>query len=250
MTSLALVTGPTSGIGRSFARRLAARGYDLILVARDTERMEGLAAELRDAHGTNSTLVTADLATTEGVERVADVLRAEPVTLLVNNAGASVAGWFGTTAMSEEDRHLDLLVRAPMHLCDAAINGMRERGGGAILNVASVAAFTPRGTYGAHKAWLVSLSRWIDIQYGPDNIRSIVVCPGFVRTEFHQRMGASTDDIPGWMWLDADDVVTEALRDLDRGTTVSIPSLRYKVLGRLSRVAPASLVKRMAHRGR
>lgn len=250
MTNLALVTGPTAGIGNAFARQLAGRGYDLVLVARDGERLEALAKELHATHDTDSTVVVADLSTEAGRAETASLLDTEPVDLLVNNAGASVKGWFGETDIAEEDRHLDLLVRAPMHLCDAAVKAFSERGGGAIVNVASVAAFTPRGTYGAHKAWLVSLSRWLDIQYGPANIRTMALCPGFVRTEFHQRMGASTDDIPGWMWLDADDVAREALRDLDRGKAVSIPSLRYKVLSRISRLAPAPIVKRIAQRGR
>lgn len=250
MTNLALVTGPTAGIGNSFAHQLAERGYDLILVARDGERLENLAKDLHAEHGTDSTIVVADLATEAGRTETAALLSEKPVDLLVNNAGASVKGWFGETDIAEEDRHLDLLVRAPMHLCDAAVKGFRERGGGAIINVASVAAFTPRGTYGAHKAWLVSLGRWLDIQYGPENIHTMTLCPGFVRTEFHQRMDADISGVPGWMWLDSDDLVRSALRDLDRGVTLSIPSVRYKVLARLSRIAPTSLVKRVAQRGR
>lgn len=145
MSSRALVTGATAGIGHSFVRALAARGDDLILVARDTQRLEEVAAELRAAHGVEVDVLAADLTVPGDVDRVAAALADpdRPVDLLVNNAGASLAGWFGTTEIAEEDRQLDLLVRAPMHLMDAAIKAMTPRGHGGIVNVTSVAAFTP-----------------------------------------------------------------------------------------------------------
>lgn len=248
----ALVTGATAGLGNSFARQLAASGHDLIIVSRTADRLEQVADELRSKHGAEVEIIVADLSTEDGMDRVAGRLTdtSRPVDLLVNNAGASLAGWFGTTDIADEDAQLNLLVRAPMHLMDAAIKSMSGRGHGAIINVASVAAFTPRGVYSAHKAWLVNLSRWADIHYDDVNIKVQALCPGFVRTEFHQRGQMDVSGIPKWMWLKADKVVAASLKDLDRDKAISIPTLRYKVLSTLARYAPAGFVAKMAKRGR
>ena len=248
----ALVTGATAGIGLSFARALAARGDDVVLLARDEQRLEQLATELRGTHGVQADVVVADLTTADGLAAAEAALASStaPVDLLVNNAGASLAGWFGTTDVADEDRQLDLLVRAPMHLMDTAIKSMVGRGRGQVVNVASVAAFTPRGTYSAHKAWLVNLSQWADWHYASSGVRVMVLCPGFVRTEFHQRADMDISGVPRWMWLNSDKLVAAALADLERGRTVSVPSLRYKVLATLARHAPTSLVARAAKRGR
>ncbi len=252
MRGRALITGATAGIGNAFARELASRGHDLVLVARDTERLESIAADLRATRRIEVDVVTADLTTDAGlrdtVNAVTDSTR--PVDLLVNNAGSSIAGWFGTTDIADEDHQLDLMVRAPMHLMDAAIKAMSGRGHGEIVNVASVAAFTPRGTYSAHKAWVVNLSRWAHLHYADAGVTVMALCPGFVRTEFHQRMGADTATIPRWMWLKADKVAKAALKDLDKRKAVSVPTARYKVLTTLSQNLPASLVARQARRGR
>lgn len=252
MTQRALITGATAGIGNAYARELAKRGYDLIIVARDTERLEKIAADLIAKHHVGVDVITADLATVDGVQNVANALTdtAKPVDLLVNNAGSSLVGWFGTTDIVDEDHQLDLMVRAPMHLCDAAIKSMTGRGRGQIINVASVAAFTPRGTYSAHKMWIVNLSRWLNLQYADAGVTVMALCPGFTHTEFHQRMGASMDDIPRWMWLKADKVVKSSLRDLAKHKAISIPSIRYKVLAMLAQYLPSSIVARIAKRGR
>ncbi len=248
----ALVTGPTAGIGNAFAHALAARGDDLVLVARDARRLESIAEELRTEHGVEVDVVAADLTDPAGLAATEDALAStsKPVDLLVNNAGASLAGWFGTTDIADEDRQLDLLVRAPMHLMDVAIKSMTGRGHGQVVNVASVAAFTPRGAYSAHKAWLVNLSQWADWQYASAGVRVMALCPGFVRTEFHQRGDMDVSGVPRWMWLSSDRLVRDALHDLDKGRSLSIPSKRYKVLATLARHAPTALVARAAKRGR
>jgi short-subunit dehydrogenase len=252
MTRRALVTGATSGTGLAFATELAHRGHDLVVVARTTDRLEAVAAQLRTKHRVEVDVLTADLSTDAGMDAAANALTdtTRPVDLLVNNAGASLAGWFGTTDIADEDRQLDLLVRAPMHLMDAAIKSMAGRGGGAIINVSSVAAFTPRGVYSAHKAWLLNLSRWADVHYDDVNIAVQALCPGFVRTEFHQRGDMDVSGVPRWMWLKADKVVATSLRDLARDKPLSIPSLRYKTLAALARHLPAPFVTRVAKRGR
>ncbi|MGH1562111.1 SDR family NAD(P)-dependent oxidoreductase [Mumia sp. DW29H23] len=247
--SLAVVTGATSGIGLAFARELARRGDDLVLVARDEQRLESLAKELR-ALGRTVHVVPADLSTREGVARVADAIRELRIDLLVNNAGSSIGRFFGDTDVAAEDSQLDLMVKAPMDLMAAALEVMRPRGSGRILNVASVAAFTPRGTYSAHKAWIVNLSQWMNIQYAREGVVTTVLCPGFVRTEFHQRMGVDPSDVPRWMWTSAETQVRGALADLDKGKPISIPTVRYKVLGTVARYAPAGLVAAIAKKGR
>ncbi|TSD65774.1 SDR family NAD(P)-dependent oxidoreductase [Aeromicrobium piscarium] len=252
MTARALVTGPTAGIGKAFARQLAAEGVDLVLVARDEDRLTELADELRRAHGVDVETLPADLTDSGALDRVATRLAddSRPIGLLVNNAGASIAGWFGATDIALEDRQLDLLVRAPMHLMDAALKAMSRRGYGAIVNVASVAAFTPRGAYSAHKSWLVNLSLWAHLQYADAGVVVQALCPGFTRTEFHQRMDADISGIPDWMWLKADEVAAASLRDLRRGKALSVPTARYRALSTLARHAPIRLVAAAAKRGR
>jgi len=244
------VTGATAGLGLAFAHALAARGHDLVLVARDEARLHEVADEIAVAYGGAVSVLAADLSTDEGTARVAEVLRGSAIDLLVNNAGFGTPHGFLDTPLADEDRSLDVLVRAPMRLCHAVLPGMLDRGRGAVVNVASVAGFLPRGTYGAHKAWLISFSRWLAVTHRRTGVQVMVLCPGFVRTEFHQRMGVDMTGLPGWMWLDADDVVGDALADLAAGVTVSVPSRRYQVLTRLARLTPAVVAERVSRSGR
>ncbi|MQS15098.1 SDR family oxidoreductase [Streptomyces kaniharaensis] len=237
----ALITGATAGIGAAFARRLARGGYRLVLVARDAERLERAAAELQGKYGIETEVLTADLATDEGIgaveARLADTAR--PVDLLVNNAGFGNKGAFLTVPLQDELDMLKVHVEAILRLTTAALPGMRERGRGAIVNVASVAAFLPRGTYGASKAWVVSFTQGVLRDLGGSGVRMMALCPGFTRTEFHQRAGMGTGNIPSWSWLSAERVVDEALRDLGRGRSVSVPGKRYKLAVALARVLPS-----------
>ncbi|MFH9673741.1 SDR family NAD(P)-dependent oxidoreductase [Streptomyces sp. NPDC017405] len=240
----ALITGSTAGIGAAFARRLAADGQDLVLVARDTGRLREQATDLHDRHGVEVEVLTADLARDEGIEAVAGRLgdRKNPVDLLVNNAGFGNKGRYLDVSMADELRMLKVHCEAVLRLTSAAAGAMRERGRGGVVNVASVAAFVPRGTYGASKAWVVQFTQGAAKDLAGSGVRLMALCPGFVRTEFHQRAGMGTDNIPGWMWLDADKLVAAALADLARGRTVSIPDPRYKALMGLAKVAPRGLL--------
>jgi uncharacterized protein len=248
----ALVTGPTAGIGRAFADAYAGRGFDLVLVSRDAERLERVAAEVGAAYGVECEVFPADLADLDDVARVeariADAQR--PVEAVVNNAGYGIARWFQDTSVEEEQRSLDVLVRAPLRLSHAAVQAMLPRGSGEILNVSSVAGFLPRGTYGAHKAWVTSFTEWLNLTYRTKGIRATALCPGFVRTEFHTRGDMDMSSVPRWMWLDAESLVAQAMRDLAAGKAISIPSKRYAVLARVSRLAPRRIVARMARMGR
>lgn len=249
-----LVTGASSGIGAEYARQLAAKGDDLVLVARDRERLEALAAQLRERHGRQVEVLAADLLDPEQLravaQRVAD--RDRPIRTLVNNAGFALPLRFEANDVEAEVRHLRLHDEIPMRLTHAALGSMIANGGGRIINISSVAAFIPRSTYAAAKLWLISFSRWANAEYRGNGIVVTAVCPGFTHTEFHQRLGlpVGKEGVPRWMWLNAPDVVAASLRDVDKGKAVSVPSLRYKVLATLSRVAPAGLTARIGRRGR
>jgi hypothetical protein len=246
----ALVTGPTAGIGHAFAQALAAEGHDLVLVSRDATRLEETASMLSDRHGVSCEALPADLAVREQTERIERYLAAEPVDVLVNNAGFGKRLPFEANPIEAEQESFDVLVTAVMRLSHAALGPMLQRGRGDIVNVASVAGFLPRGTYGAHKAWVISFSRWANLRYRADGLRVMALCPGFVRTEFHQRMDANLSGIPDFMWLQTDQLVEDALHDLRAGKAVSIPSLRWKAVMAASRMAPDRLVERVARRGR
>jgi short-subunit dehydrogenase len=247
---LALVTGPTSGIGRSFARALASEGHDLVLVARDGPRLEQLAEELSRAGDIACEVLVADLSDPEQTMRVEDRLRSQPFDVLVNNAGFGLRRPFEANDIESEQRGLDVMVRAVLRLTHAAIGPMSAARRGDIVNVSSVAGFLPRGTYGAHKAWVTSFSTWANLHYRPNGVRVMALCPGFVRTEFHQRMNADMGGVPSYLWLDSDDIVRAGLRDLRDGKAVSIPSRRYKTLVTASRLAPRGIVEKLARLGR
>jgi short-subunit dehydrogenase len=182
----ALITGATSGIGAAFARRLAADAFSLVLVARDELRLARTADQLKLRYGVPVEVLPADLATEEGLAKVESRVR-EGVDLLINNAGFGNAGHFPDVPVEREVRMLKVHCEAVLRLTLAALPGMRERDRGAIVNVASVAAFFTRGTYSASKAWVVNFSQSAAAEVGNPRIKIMALCPGFVRTEFHQQ---------------------------------------------------------------
>ncbi|HSO16530.1 MAG TPA: SDR family oxidoreductase [Arthrobacter sp.] len=242
--STALITGATAGIGAEFARQLAEQGHNVVLVARDATRLQAKAEELEKRYGIRAEVLAADLVDDGGVAAVVARLTdpARPVEILVNNAGIGLLRSFAENDIAEETRHLKLHVETAMQLTHAALQGMLGRQSGRIINVASVAAFLPRGTYSAAKAWLVSFSRWANLAYAKQGVAVTAVCPGFTHTEFHDRMGMDKTVTPRWMWLQAERVVREGLADNAKGKAVSIPSKRYKALTAAARVLPAKLV--------
>lgn len=253
----ALVTGASSGIGAAFARRLAATGYELILVARDRQRLTESADRLTEQHGVAVEVIVADLTDDSGRERVAARLTEpdRPVDLLVNNAGLTLNTSFLRSSPELETRLLSLNVHAVMRLTLAALPGMVKRRQGAVLNVSSVAGFgaaMPGSTYPASKAWVTNFSESIALSVAPFGVRVMALCPGYVRTEFHQRAGINVTKTPDWLWLDADELVRRALRDLRRGKLVSVPDWKYKVAVFGLRHLPRPLLQRVARdtRGR
>ena len=252
MSPTALITGPTAGIGASFAHQLADKGYDLVLVARDEQRLFALAAEVEREYGVAAEVLVADLSDRAALARVearvADPDR--PVDLLVNNAGFGHKRPFLENSVEDEQQMLDVLVTSVLRLSHAALGAMVARGDGAIINVSSVAGFLPRGTYSAAKAYVTSLSEWADLTYRDQGVRVMALCPGFTKTEFHERMDVSRDSAPAWMWLEADRLVADALADLEKGRRVSVPSRRYKVLTGVARYTPSIVLGKLQGLGR
>ncbi|QKG20646.1 SDR family NAD(P)-dependent oxidoreductase [Actinomadura verrucosospora] len=244
----AFITGATAGIGAAFARRLASDGFDLVLLARDTERLERAAAGLRERYGVRAETLTSDLATEAGLAAAEERVRKD-VDLLVNNAGFGHNGVFLDVPVANEITMLRVHCEAVLRLTHAALPGMLERGRGGVVNVASVAAFATRGTYGASKAWVVNFSQGVaaDIRRrSHGRVRVMALCPGYTHTEFHQRANMDMSGLPEFMWLRDADVVDAALRDLRRGVLVSVPGAQYKAIVGLSRLVPRGLVARLS----
>lgn len=242
----ALVTGASTGLGRAYAAELARRGHDLVLVARHRDALQQVADELVAEHGITAEVLPADLADREQVDTVARRLADpdRPVDLLVNNAGFGLRRRFSTSEVAEQERALDVMVRAVLVLTHTAVRAMRPRGHGAVLNVSSVASYAVMGPYSALKAWVTVFSEAVAADVAGSGVQVTAVCPGFVRTGFHERAEMNMSALPEPGWLPAEQVVRESLDHLAAGRVVSIPSRRYRVLTTVLRHAPRSLVRR------
>jgi short-subunit dehydrogenase len=241
----ALVTGPTSGIGRAFATRLASDGFDLVLVARNRDRLVEL-ADVIAASGVRCDVIPADLADrtqlAEVEERLADV--SSPVDVLVNNAGFTVGERFGGGDLAGQQTMIDVMVTGVMRLSHAAIPPMVERGHGSVINVSSVASFLPFSTYSAAKAWVTTFTQALATELHGTGVRTLALCPGFVRTEFHERAGLEVDRSNDTWWLEANDVVNTAFEDLRRGKVISVPGFAYKSVVAGTHLLPRDVVRR------
>jgi uncharacterized protein len=242
------VTGASSGIGETFARRLAPT-HDLLLVARREDRLKALAEELAQAHGGKAQVLACDLELERDVDALADRLRTEPrFELLVNNAGFGVGGLFWEGALNPHDRMHRLHIMATLRLCHAALQALVPRNRGAIINVASVAAFirgVGSGSYGSTKSWMTAFTEGLhlDLRSIGSKVTVQALCPGFTYSEFHDTMGVQRESrAPRGFWLSADFVVEASLGGLRRGKLYVIPGWKYKIL--------TALVSRLPNRAR
>ena len=244
--STALVTGATAGIGLEFARQLAEKGHDLVLVARDRSRLEDVSDDLRRTFGVEAEIVVADLCDRAQVGKVAERLddEARPVDLLVNNAGFGLGRSFLQNDIETEEALFDVLCRAVLVLSHAGASAMRRRGHGAIVNVSSVAGFAAMGTYSAAKSWVTVFSEGLATELEGSGITVTALCPGFVHTEFHDRARLNMSALPNRLWLEPAALVRRALDDVNRGRVVSVPGVQYRVLVALIHALPRATVRR------
>lgn len=245
--AIALITGATAGIGAQYARLLAREGFDLILVARDKQRLSGTAKVLSKEFGVKVELLPADLTKPPQLEKVRKRLSdsKKPVDVLVNNAGFGINKSFLDSGIKAEQALLDVLVTAPMRLTHAVLPVMLERNSGVIVNVSSVASWIAGGSYSAAKSYLTVLTESLHTELRSTKVKISALCPGFTRTEFHQRGGMKMKGLPNFMWLSAEQVVEKSWRDVNAGKVISIPGWQYLILSSISRFGPRPMVRRI-----
>lgn len=253
MRRTALVTGATSGIGASFARLLAAENHDLVLVARDVARLDSRRNELLTLNpGISIDILSADLATEMGISRVEERIRAG-VSVLINNAGFGINKGFTRSTGEDEMALLSVLVTAPLRLTHSILNrsplegesdDVRERDI-IVINVSSVASWIAGGTYSASKSYLTVLSESLHTELSESKVKVLALCPGFTRTEFHQRGRMKMSGLPQFLWMSADEVAEIGWRDALAGKAISVPGWQYKALSSIARFAPRPWIRRI-----
>jgi short-subunit dehydrogenase len=252
---LAVITGASSGIGAMFARKLAARGYDLLLVARREDRLRSVATELAETYHISSDVLAADLTADADRELVAERIRSAPnLGLLVNNAGFGTLGFFFDVDVEGQLQMHRLHVLATMHLTHAALANLVPRGEGGVINVSSVAGFGQTAgsvSYSATKGWMnaftAGLYAELEVQNSPVKVQAL--CPGFTLSEFHDTLKMDRSPIPQSLWMTADFVVSESLRGFDEGELFVIPGWRYKLIVLFMKAMPGWALRKLSSRG-
>lgn len=245
MASWALVTGATAGIGESFTRLLAVNNYNIVLVARDAQRMQERAQQLESQFNISTHMIQADLATDIGCGLVESYIKNNQIDVLINNAGFGLNKAFTLSEVDAEQQMLDVLVRTPMRLMHSVLPGMKERNKGVVINVSSVAGYIAGGSYSASKSYITVISESINTELAATNVKVSALCPGFTRTEFHQRARMSMKGLPSFMWLNSDKLVERAWVDALKGRAVSIPGWQYQLLVFIIHTVPRSLVRKV-----
>jgi short-subunit dehydrogenase len=245
MASWALVTGATAGIGESFTRLLAENNYYVVLVARDLPRLQERAQGLETKYQVQTHCIQADLSTDAGCSEVERYIANNQIDVLINNAGFGINKAFTVSELEEEQKLLDVLVRTPMRLMHVALPLMKQRDRGVVINVSSVAGFIAGGTYSASKSYLTVLTESMHTELAGTNVKISALCPGFTRTEFHQRGRMSMKGLPSFMWLDSDELVAQAWRDALKGEAISIPGWQYRLLVFVIQRLPRSIVRKV-----
>ena len=243
---VAVVTGASAGIGREFCEQLAGRGYDLLMVARDGARLNSVQQELGTRHRVAVEVHPADLSVEGDIERLASRVEGLAPSLLVNNAGFGTRGTLLEVDPARQAAMVRLHTLAPMRLTMAVLPAMVRRGSGGIVNVSSVASFVYSAgnvNYCATKAYLTTFTEGVAAELRGTGVRAQALCPGFTRTEFHQRMEATAIGLPGMPWMSSEAVVRTSLESLERGgPVVCVPGIAYKLLVRLVRFTPRRVI--------
>ena len=246
MSSWALVTGATSGIGESFTRLLASNRYNIVLVARDLPRLHERAQGLESKYGIKTHVIQADLATDEGCLAIEEYILENQIDVLINNAGFGTSKAFTMSTLEIEQQLLDVLVRTPMRLMHVALPLMKARNQGVIINVSSVAGYIAGGSYSASKSYLTVLTESLHTELAATNVKVSALCPGFTRTEFHQRGKMSMKGLPNFLWLNSDRLVEQSWKDAMKGKAVSVPGWQYKLLVFVVQtLVPRSIVRKV-----
>jgi len=245
MASWALVTGATAGIGESFCRLLADNNYNIVLVARDLPRLQERANQLQTKFNVETRVIQADLSTDAGCSMVEQYLANNQVDVLINNAGFGLNKAFTMSELKAEQEMFDVLVRTPMRLMHLVLPGMKQRNKGVVINVSSVAGYIAGGSYSAAKSYLTVISESLHTELADTNIKVSALCPGFTRTEFHQRGRMSMKGLPDFMWLDSDALVAKAWSDALKGKAVSIPGWQYQLLVFVIHSLPRSIIRKV-----
>ena len=245
MASWALVTGATVGIGESFTRLLAEKNYDLVLVARDVSRLQERASQLQSQFNVETHILQADLSTDAGCTVVEQYIANNQIDVLINNAGFGINKAFTMSELKTEQEMFDVLVRTPMRLMHGVLPGMKQRNKGVVINVSSVAGYIAGGSYSAAKSYLTVISESLHTELADTNIKVSALCPGFTRTEFHQRGRMSMKGLPNFMWLDSDTLVAKAWSDALKGKAVSIPGWQYQILVFVIASLPRSIIRKV-----
>ncbi len=251
----ALITGASAGIGAAFARHLAAEGYALLLVARRVERLQELAAELTAQYGVRCDVFAADLNDPAAPAAIMAFAEQQGIAIdvLINNAGLSGKTAFADTPWHKLAAEIQLMVTAVTELCHRVLPGMRARGWGRIINLSSLAAFSPPGAsllYTGIKSYVLGISQSLDMELKPQGIHVTALCPGFTRSEFHDTMGTrdAADKLPGLLWQEADEVVREGWNAVMKGKPVCVPGLVNKVVASSMRPLPVALQYHLGNR--
>jgi short-subunit dehydrogenase len=245
MASWALVTGATAGIGESFCRLLADNNYNIVLVARNLPRLQERASQLQAQFNVDTHVIQADLSTDAGCSVVEQYLANNQVDVLINNAGFGLNKAFTMSELKAEQEMFDVLVRTPMRLMHLVLPGMKQRNKGVVINVSSVAGYIAGGSYSAAKSYLTVISESLHTELADTNIKVSALCPGFTRTEFHQRGRMSMKGLPDFMWLDSDALVAKAWSDALKGKAVSIPGWQYQLLVFVIHSLPRSIIRKI-----
>jgi short-subunit dehydrogenase len=245
MAKWALVTGASSGIGESFTRLLASKGFNIALVARDEARLHERAAGLREKYGVQTFVLPADLATVAGCASVEQYINEFEIEVLINNAGFGINKAFTASDLAAEQDMFDVLVRTPMRLMHVILPKMKARNSGTVINVSSVASFIAGGTYSASKSYLTVLSESLHTELLGTDVKISALCPGFTRTEFHQRARMKMKGLPEFMWLNSDQLVSTAWSDAQAGKAVSVPGWQFKLLVAVISSTPRRFVRKI-----